>query len=123
MRMSSALSTRLYALEELRITINSNNHENLKKISWPRFYQLFPSVKALRTGGVNNYCVARTLHPDNGEYDNYDYLAFFPALEEIDLGKNSLTTKSENRSQVAAFQSFVSARQRAGRPVKVFFSP
>jgi hypothetical protein len=43
-------------------------------------------------------------------------------LEEIDLGK-APSYESERGSQLAAFQPLVSSRQRAGRPIKVFFGP
>ena len=61
-----------------------------------------------------------TLHQDNGGPDD---LGFLPALEEIDLGKNSSTDERERESQLAAFEPFISARQQASRPVKVFFGP
>jgi hypothetical protein len=117
MRMGSVLSTRLTIVEDLSVSFYETAEDY---IPWRRFYQQFPSVKALRTGGVYNYCIARTLHQDDGEPDD---LAFLPALEEIDLGENSLSFEGEGGSQLAAFQPFVSARQQAGRPVKVFFGP
>ncbi|KAH9994200.1 hypothetical protein BJV77DRAFT_995298 [Russula vinacea] len=45
--------------------------------------------------------------PDN-------YLTFLPALEEMELSHGF---------ELAAFESFISARQQVGRPVKVFFGP
>jgi hypothetical protein len=119
MRMSGALSTRLTTIEELKLTIASVVW--VDGILWRRFYQQFPSVKALRTEGANNaYWIARTLHQGHGEPGD---LSFLPALEEIDLGRGSLTDESEWESQLACFEPFVSARQQAGRPVRVFFSP
>jgi hypothetical protein len=45
-------------------------------------------------------------------------------LEEIELAKNlSLTDESQRELELAAFQPFISERQQAGRPVKVFFGP
>ncbi|KAH9996109.1 hypothetical protein BJV77DRAFT_960841 [Russula vinacea] len=89
-------------------------------IPWRKFYHQFPSVKMLRTEGAKSiYCIARTLHQNHEEPDN---LTFFPALEEIDLGKKPFYN-SRRRPQLAAFEPFVSARQQAGRPVKVFFRP
>jgi hypothetical protein len=108
--MSSALSTKLSAVEVLHVTINKSEN-----ILWRSFYQHYPKVKVLRTGGVNNHDIARTLHHDHGMLDDF---AFLPALEEIDLGKKQLD-ESERGSQLAAFQPFVAARQQAGRPVKV----
>jgi hypothetical protein len=74
MQMSSALSTKLAAVEELRVTINKTE----SFFSWGWFYHHCPSVKVLRTGGIRNNLVARTLHQVHGEPDD---LAFLPALE------------------------------------------
>jgi hypothetical protein len=105
-------------VEELRVTKIAAEDYTL----WRRFYQQFPSVKALRTEDTNNYCIARTLLQDHEEPD--DGLTFLPALEEIELGKNpSSTHESQYGTELAAFQPFVTARQQAGRPVKVFFRP
>ncbi|KAF8473650.1 hypothetical protein DFH94DRAFT_137259 [Russula ochroleuca] len=119
--ISSALSTRLTAVEELRVTFDeadANVWEDF--IPWRRFLQQFSSVKALRTEGANNFYIARTLLQDHEE-PGCD-LAFLPALEEIELGKNSMSTPESQRGlELAAFEPFVSVRQQAGRPVKVFF--
>lgn len=118
MRMSCALSTRLANVEELHVTFDTTADED--DIPWRKFYHQFPSVKMLRTEGAKSiYCIARTLHQNHEEPDN---LTFFPALEEIDLGKKPFYN-SRRRPQLAAFEPFVSARQQAGRPVKVFFRP
>jgi hypothetical protein len=119
--MSSMLSTKLTAVEELHLVINyesANVSENLYFIPWRRFYQQFPSVKALR-GGINNHIIALTLLQNRGPREP-DGLAFLPALEEIDLGKTPFY-ESDRGLQLAAFQPFVFARQQAGRQVKVFF--
>jgi len=42
-----------------------------------------------------------------------------PALEEIELCMAPDITESQRASELAAFQPFVSARQQAGRPVKI----
>jgi hypothetical protein len=122
-RMNDAFSTRIAAVEELFVTIDettAHEWENLKLVSWRRFYGQFRSVKVLRTGGESNWFIARSLLQN---YEGPDDLAYLPALEEIDLGKTSLTSESERESQLAAFQPFASVRQQAGCPVKVFFSP
>ena len=117
MPMSGVVSTRLTTVEELCVTFDKVTDEH--SIPWRRFYQQFPSVKALRTEGAKSiYSIARTLHQD-GEPDDP---SFFPALKEINLGTKPFY-ESRHRSQLAAFQPFVSARQQAGRPVKVFFRP
>jgi len=120
MQMSAALSTKLAAVEELRVTVYKTEFF----LSWRGFYHQCHSVKVLRTGGIHNDFIARTLFQDHQDHGEPDDLAFLPALEEIDLGeKLKPFYESERRSQLAAFQPFVSARQRAGRPVKVFFRP
>ena len=121
MQMSGALSTRLTTVEVLKVTFDKMamaDTDRVKDIMWRRFYQQFPSVKVLRTEGANNTdYIARTLHQDNRSPDD---LGFLPALEEIDLGKNSSTDERERESQLAAFEPFVSARRQASRLVKVF---
>ena len=120
-RMVCALPTKLATVEELRVTFVRAAAED--DIPWRRFYQQFPSVKALRIEGENSTnCIARTLRQDHEGPD--DVLAFLPTLEEIELGKNPLLTDESQRGpELAAFQPFVCARQQAGRPVRVFFGP
>ena len=107
-------------MEVLRVTFDetdTNVWENV--ISWRRFLQQFSSVKTLCTEGPENTrCITRTLCQNLGEPED---LAFLPALEEIDLGKDPLN-ESQRKSRLATFQPFVSARQQGGRPVKIFFS-
>ena len=88
---------------------------------WREFFQHFPSVKAIRTEGANSYRIARALLQDHG--DPGDDLAFLPALEEVELEYPWVTEESQCGPRLAAFEPFVSARQHAGRPVEVFFSP
>ena len=122
MQISRKLFTRLSAIEELRVAFDGIDVNHLGFIPWRRFLLQFPCVKALRTEGKNNYCIARALFQDLERLG--DDLAFLPALEEIELGKDELRTdESQRRDQLAAFEPFVSARQQAGRTVKVFFSP
>ena len=119
--MVCALSAKLAIVEELRVIFLKAAAED--DIPWRRFYEQFPCVKALRIEGENGAnCIARTLRQD---YERSgDVLAFLPTLEEIQLGKNPLLTdESQLGPELAAFQSFVCARQQAGRPVKVLFGP
>ena len=123
-RMCGALSTRLTTMEVLHITFvwmvpTGNVWEN--DMPWREFFQHFPSVKAIRTEGANSYRIARALLQDHG--DPGDDLAFLPALEEVELEYPSVTEESQCGPRLAAFEPFVSARQHAGRPVQVFFSP
>jgi F-box-like len=120
--MTGVLSARLTTVEELRISFDgadANVWEDF--IPWRRFLLQFPGVKALRTEGANNFYIARIFLQDHEELDGDP--AFLPALEEIELGRNSMSAhESERGPELAAFKSFVSARQQEGRPVNVFFS-
>jgi hypothetical protein len=116
-RMSGALSTRLSTVEELRVTFDWAPDDI---IPWCELLQHFPSLKALRAECADGYyCIARALSQDHG--DPEDDFAFLSALEEIELGE--LTDESQCGPELMAFEPFVSARQQAGRPVKVFFRP
>jgi hypothetical protein len=108
-------------VEELRVTFDKmtavlwENH-----FPWRGFLQHLPSVKALRKEGADNSCIARTSLQDHEKFD--DDLSLLPALEEIELGTNPLSTdESQRGTELAAFQPFISARQRAGRSVNVIF--
>jgi hypothetical protein len=122
MQISGKLSTRLITIDDLRVTFNGTDANHWDFIPWRRFLLQFSSVKTLRTEGQNNYLVGRALFRDLERPD--DLLALFPALEEIELGKDKLRTQeSQRRDQLAVFEPLVSARQQAGRTVKVFFGP
>jgi hypothetical protein len=122
MRISDYLLTKLFTVEELCVNFAFAEMDAEDCILWRRFYQQFPSVKVLRTEGANYSCIACTLLQDREEPD--DVLALFPALEEIELGNGEFWIhQRRGESELAVFQPFVSARQQAGRPVKVFFRP
>ena len=74
------------SFDETAATVRKNSAIS---ISLCGFLQYSLRVKLLRIEGTNNYDIARILHQAHGEPD---YLAIFPALEEIELGKNSLLT-------------------------------
>ena len=121
-QISGTLFTGLSTIEELRFTFDTTDAIDWDFIPWRRFLHQFSSVKTLRTEGKNNYCVGRALFQDIERPE--DDLALFPALEEIELGKDELRIhESQRRDQLAVFEPFVSARQQAGRTVKVFFNP
>ena len=125
MRMSGVLSTTLATVEELHLSFDKASTDVWEDLipwrrSWRKFLQQFPSVKVLRTEDKNN-CFARILLQGYKEPD--DDVTFLPALEEIELDKNSSEIdESQCRPRLAAFEPFVSAQQKAGRSVKVFFS-
>jgi hypothetical protein len=86
--MSGTLSTRLTTVEALCVTFDKTANNFLEDyVAWRRFYQQFPSVKTLRMEGANSYCFARTLLQDHEEPDSDP--AFFPALEEIEIERDS----------------------------------
>jgi hypothetical protein len=117
-RMSGALSMKFTTVEEIRITFDITDDDLSENfIAWRRFFQQFPSVKIIQTEGADNYSVARILHQDHGKPDE---LSFLPVLEEIDLGQQPFD-EGQCGAELAAFEPFVSARQQAGRPVKVFY--
>jgi hypothetical protein len=121
-RMCSALSTTLSTINELYVIFDHMADLWEDYIPWRRLLQHLTGVKTLRTRGVNSDYVARTLlHQDHEEPD--DVLSFLPVLEEIELDKHVLSTlESQRASQLAVLQSFVSARQQEGRPVRVLNS-
>ena len=110
-------------MEELRVTFDRMNAifwEDL--ILWRRFLWQLTNVKALRIECGNNDYIARIFLQDDQGPDNY--LTFLPALEEMELVKDPLfTDESRHGLELTAFESFISARQQVGRPVKVFFGP
>jgi hypothetical protein len=117
--ITGALSAKLITVEELHVIldrIDVNVSEDF--ILWRGFFQQFPNVKALRTEGGNNDCIAGILFQDHQGSDDV-----FAALEEIELSNDpSLTDESQRGPELAVIDSFVSARQQAGRPVKLFYS-
>ena len=129
LEICDAVSTKLATVEELRVSFEKKFADVTiasiweELIQWRRLLRKFPCVKALRTEGINNYSIARSLLQDEEEPD--DDTDFMPALEEIELGKNLSSTGSTDESQrgpeLAAFQPFISARQQADHPVRVFF--
>jgi hypothetical protein len=123
-RMGSVVSTRLSVAENLLIWFDDTAIEEY--VPWRWFLQQFPSVKTLQTSCQNNDRFALYLLQCHEEHD--DNLAFLPALKEIQLCKHPLATydlsyEVYTKSQLAAFEPFVSARQQAGRPVNVVLGP
>jgi hypothetical protein len=132
LRMGGPLSARLATVEELRITFKFDKTDINALgsiIRWKWFFQQFPCVKVLRTEGVDDTHITRTLLQGHGP-------TFLPALKELELGKSLnpliirgrqtrsrkvelLAQEREDGARMAAIRSFVSARQRVGRPVKV----
>jgi hypothetical protein len=131
-RLCGALSTKLSAVEELRVTFGFAMMAAEDCILWRRFYEQFPGVKVVRIDGAmsvkasvvkENYNFLAPTFLRNRERPGAA-LAFFPALEEIQLGKGMLWTPgSHSKTKLGVFRPFVSARQRAGHPVRISFCP
>ena len=122
LRMSDSLRAKLTTVEELCVTFAMAKMATEDYILWRRFYQLFPSVKVLHTEGANYDCIAYTLLQDHEE--SSDVLAYLSSLEEIEIGNREFwIRRRRSESELAGFQQLIAARQRAGRPIKVFFRP
>ena len=120
MQMSGAVSPKLISVEELRIFLAAKVVES--GISWHKFYQYFPNVKVIQTENTDPSRLAGTLL--QGVENHVDDLGFLPALEEIEVGPYKWGKhENQSESELAVFDPFISARQRVGRPVKVYFRP
>ena len=116
----SALSTRLPTVEEFRVTFGETDVEYWKFTPLHSFLRHLPSVKAFRTEGKSSSLfIAGTLFEHHEGPD--DNLTLLPGLEEVELDKDRLWAHMVPLE--VACKPFISARQRAGRPVKVFFGP
>jgi len=113
MRISNAFSAKFSTMEELFINSLHDNDKSEEDISWCTFLEQFPGVKEFRLKGTNFHRIASALHRPHGGLN----LAVLPALERLIVYTDSFSV--ESLSKLAVFQSFVSARQQAGRPVKV----
>ena len=121
MRMSATLFTKLVTVEELLIT---NQFESDKSwqlpedpISWRRFLIQFRSAKILEVQHKLVPDIALHLQSEWGE-SGLDHL---PAWEKFELRWYTVS-ESKHVSRLGVLQPFLSARQRAGRPVKVCHS-
>ena len=118
-QLNSAFSTRLATIQELFVVTDGYWGE---AVPWRRLLRRFPSVKALRLEGGHNVYIARDLYHNIGGLNH----SFLPLLEEIELCTESFfdpNFPSVFDDELEAFDGFVSARQQAGLPVKVFWGP
>jgi hypothetical protein len=105
-------------VEEFRVTFGGTEVEYWELTPWRSFLRHLPSVKAYRTEGKSSSLfIACTLFERYEEPD--DNLTLLPGLKEVELDKDRLWTHMVPLE--VACKPFISARQRAGRPVKVFF--
>jgi hypothetical protein len=119
MSINGSPSTKLSTAEELALYFPYSNITRSKHVfSLREFLRQFRSVKVLRLDPFIQE-VALSLREDDGE-------AFLPVLEQIELSASQSTRVPHEEHQrraaaeLAAFEPFVSAREEAGRPVKVF---
>jgi hypothetical protein len=119
--INSTPSKKLAMAEELALIFPSSNITQWERVfSLREFLRQFHNVRVLR---VNPFVreVGLYLQQDDGDGETT-----LPVLEEIELSISHLAGYSDEEYQrraaeaLAAFDSFVSVRERAGRPVKVF---
>ena len=113
MEATSVFSAKLSTVEEL-VLIRDTSQEEV--IPWRTFLERFPSVKEFQIEGTKNHRVASALQP----YHSGTNLSVLPALERITFRPEF---SSDHSSELAVFQPFVTARQRAGRQVQVTCFP
>ena len=108
---------KLATVEELALAFVIPNIERSEHVfSLREFLRQFRSVRVLR---VNKFVLTVGLYLQQDE-------GIFPILEEIELSISRLIRDSDEKYQhraaetLAAFEPFVSARERAGRVVKVY---
>ena len=125
-QLSTAFSAKLIAVQEVFAFFegiptdpDEEDYDEAYFIPWRSFLLQFPRVKALHLKGENYLHVANALQEGGGGPLS------FSALEEIELcprssGSLSVYQQRTPSDQVAIFQPFVSVRQQAGLPIKVF---
>jgi hypothetical protein len=115
MQMSGALYSK-FVPTKLSVIFLDDVYTGEDFIPWRRFFLQFPSVKVLQMCGIDNLRVASAFHEGHEGLDP----AFLPALEEIELCMGSTHRRPESQcTELVAFESFISARQQAGLPVKI----
>ena len=111
--ITSMLSAKLHTVEELRIIFCHERDAREEVIPWRAFLEQFPSVREFRIKGTNTHRIASALQ----WYHGGSNLSVLPVLERITIFPDSFVV--DRSSQLAVFQSFVSACQQAGRQVQV----
>jgi F-box-like len=119
MQLSRAFSAKFSAIQELIVISRHTTDAWEDVIPWHRFLLPFSSVKSVMFDGTNYLRIANTLLRDQGGSN----LAFLPVLEKIEVCKYSSysarISETQQALEQAAFESFVSAREQAGLPIKV----
>jgi hypothetical protein len=112
LRICSALSAELATVEELFLSFDTE-----VALLWGQFLRLFCSVKVFTMEHGNMFDLANVLQPNDGG----PAVGVLPVLEEIVLCARTYypEDKAKFASGLAAFDPFISARQEAGRPVRV----
>jgi hypothetical protein len=109
LRMCNVFPAELSTVEELFLSFSTSSTLSWH-VPWRQFLLLFWSVKVLRVERGNILDLAYSLQPNVGA---------LPELEEIELCADENIPEGELESELVAFQPFISARQQAGRPVRV----
>jgi len=116
MQISNLLSPKLAIVEEL-LLVSTCYCPPHPPTPWRRFFELFHSVKVLRLQHDGVFDIAHSLQQDQEES-----VPVLPSLEKIVLyeGLGSPESDLEDEGTVMeAFGPFITARQQAGRPVKI----
>ena len=115
-QVNKVLAPKLDAVEDLLLFYGD---EEQPSIPWQSFLRLFRNLRILRVGHRIIFNVAKFL----GSVHCEEVLDLLPALEEIQVCSTSYqsisSTSERYRAEMGAFQPFVAAYQRAGRPVNV----
>ena len=125
-QVSSMFPEKLITVQDLSVGLDGIEPEDQEVevycIPWRRFLLQFPRLNALHLEGVNCLRIASALHEDVGgllAFSSLEEIEIYPSSESHAYGDRRLQYTSASE-QVAIFQPFVSARQQAGFPVKVF---
>ena len=114
MQISNALSPRLAIVKELFLVSSYNSSP--PATPWRGFLELFHDVKVFKLQHKVMIDIAHSLQ-DQGKST-----PVLPSLEEIELSTWERSwNQDKRRSAMEAFEPFIAARKRAGRPVKIFW--
>lgn len=126
-QVSSVFPEKLVTVQDLSVVLDGIDHEDQEDemyfFPWRRFLSQFPRLKALHLEGVNCLRIASVLHEDVGgplAFSSLEEIGICPSSESHTYDERRRSQYTSTSEQVAIFQPFVSARQQAGFPVKVF---
>ncbi|KAI0253959.1 hypothetical protein BJV78DRAFT_142168 [Lactifluus subvellereus] len=128
-QIGTAFGAKLTTAEQLFLERGSTSYRERESwfhedpIAWRGFFKQFHNVKILRVGRGLLPDVARFLLLNSGQPP----LLLLPALEEIELCSVALDiswsiSDIEREEALSTLDLFVAARQRVGRPVRIFWN-